>query len=75
VELSQDRVQWRALVLAVLNLRVLLPENQLISGMALREAGCEDGTGSGSRPVAGSCVSGAEPSCSATRRVSSRSLR
>jgi hypothetical protein len=25
-ELAQDRVQWRALVLAVLNLRVLLPE-------------------------------------------------
>jgi hypothetical protein len=26
MELAQDRVQWRALVLAVLNLRVLLPE-------------------------------------------------
>jgi hypothetical protein len=27
MELAQDRVQWRALVLAVLNLRVLLPES------------------------------------------------
>jgi len=25
MELAQDRVQWQALVLAVLNLRVLLP--------------------------------------------------
>jgi hypothetical protein len=31
MELAQDRVQWRALVLAVLNLRVLLPEIHLIS--------------------------------------------
>jgi hypothetical protein len=43
IELAQDRVQWRALVLAVLNLRVLLPESQLISEMDLRETGCEDG--------------------------------
>jgi hypothetical protein len=28
-ELAQDRVQWRALVLAVLNLRVLLPESEM----------------------------------------------
>jgi hypothetical protein len=28
MDLAQDRVQWRALVLAVLNLRVLLPEPQ-----------------------------------------------
>jgi hypothetical protein len=43
-ELAQDRVQWRAaLVLAMLNLRVLLPESQLISEMDLRETGCEDG--------------------------------
>jgi hypothetical protein len=26
MELAQDRVQWRALILAVLNLPVLLPE-------------------------------------------------
>jgi hypothetical protein len=26
MELAQDRVQWQALILAVLNLRVLLPE-------------------------------------------------
>jgi uncharacterized integral membrane protein len=43
MELAQNRVQWRALVLAVLNLRVLLPESQLISEMDLRETGCEDG--------------------------------
>jgi hypothetical protein len=28
MELAQDRVQWRALVLAVLNLRVLLAESE-----------------------------------------------
>jgi hypothetical protein len=27
MQLAQDRVQWRALVLAVLNLRALLPES------------------------------------------------
>jgi hypothetical protein len=27
MKLAQDRVQWRALILAVLNLRVLLPES------------------------------------------------
>jgi hypothetical protein len=27
IELAQDRVQWQALVLAVLNFRVLLPES------------------------------------------------
>jgi hypothetical protein len=31
MELAQDRVQWRALLLAVLNRRVLLPGSQLIS--------------------------------------------
>jgi hypothetical protein len=40
MQLAQDRVQWRVLVL---NLRVLLPESQLISKMDLRETGCEDG--------------------------------
>jgi hypothetical protein len=30
MELAQDRVQWQALVLAVLNLRVLLPDNCII---------------------------------------------
>jgi hypothetical protein len=44
IELAQDRVQWQALVLAVLNLRVLLPENQLISEMVVKETGCEDGS-------------------------------
>jgi hypothetical protein len=43
MELAQDRVQWRALVSVVLNLRVLLPESQLISEMDLRETGSEDG--------------------------------
>jgi hypothetical protein len=28
MKLAQDRVQWRALVLAVLNLRILLPKYQ-----------------------------------------------
>jgi hypothetical protein len=43
MELAQDRVQWRTLVLAVLNLRVLLSESYIISKMALRELDCEDG--------------------------------
>jgi hypothetical protein len=43
MELSQDCVQWRALVLAVLDLRVLLPESQLISKMDVREICCKDG--------------------------------
>jgi hypothetical protein len=43
MELAQDRIQWRALVLAVLNLRVLLPESWLISRLDLREVGREDG--------------------------------
>jgi hypothetical protein len=43
MELAQDRVQWRALVLAVLNLRVLLPELVYYEKMDLREIGCEDG--------------------------------
>jgi hypothetical protein len=43
-ELAQDRVQWRTLMLGLLNLRVLLPENQLISKTDRREMGCEDGS-------------------------------
>jgi len=43
MELAQDCVLWQALVLAVLNLLVLLPESKLISKMDLREIGCEDG--------------------------------
>jgi hypothetical protein len=44
MELFEDRVQWSALVLAVLNLRVLLPERKLLSKMNLRKIGCEDGS-------------------------------
>jgi hypothetical protein len=43
MELAQDRVHWRALVLAVLILRVLLPESLLIINIDLRETGCEVG--------------------------------
>jgi hypothetical protein len=39
----QDRVQWRDLLLTVLNLRVLLPESQLVSKMDPMEIGCEVG--------------------------------
>jgi hypothetical protein len=39
MELAQDRVQWRALVLAVLNLRVLLPESPNAPIVALMHAG------------------------------------
>jgi hypothetical protein len=42
MQLAQDRVQWRALILAVWNLRVMLPESQLISKMDLRKTGCEN---------------------------------
>ena len=44
MELAQDRVQWWALVLAVLNRCVLLPESWSISKMDLMETGCEDGS-------------------------------
>ena len=42
MELAQDRLQWWALVLAVLNRCVLLPESYLSSKMDLMEIGCED---------------------------------
>jgi hypothetical protein len=45
MELAQDRVQWQAFLLAMLNLRVLLPESYLISKKNLREIGSEDGSG------------------------------
>jgi hypothetical protein len=35
MELAEDRVQWQALVLAVLNLLVLLPESLLITKIDL----------------------------------------
>jgi hypothetical protein len=44
MELAQDRVQWRALVLAVLNLHVLLPEgclNRFPREVMLRQSGSE----------------------------------
>jgi hypothetical protein len=41
MELAQDRVLWWALALAVLNLRVLLPESKLIGKTGLRDTGCE----------------------------------
>jgi hypothetical protein len=40
-ELAPDHVQWRASVLAVLNLQVLLPETYAVSKMDHRETGCE----------------------------------
>lgn len=40
MELAKDRVQWRALVLATLNIRVQLPG---VIEVDLREVGCEDG--------------------------------
>jgi len=43
MELAEDHVQWWALVLALLNHCVLLPESQLISKMDPMEIGCEDG--------------------------------
>jgi hypothetical protein len=33
MELAQDRVQWRALMLALLNLRVPLPESLLVTSL------------------------------------------
>jgi hypothetical protein len=42
--MAQDRVHWQALVLAVLNLRVLLPDSYLIIKVDLKELGCKDGS-------------------------------
>jgi hypothetical protein len=36
MELAQDRVQWRALILAVLNFRLTIK-------VTLKEMGCDDG--------------------------------
>jgi hypothetical protein len=47
MELAQDRIRWPALVLTVLNVRVLLPESSLISKMDFMELGCEDANHSG----------------------------
>jgi hypothetical protein len=38
MKLAQDRVHWRALLLAVLNLRVMISEWWLV-----KETGCDDG--------------------------------
>jgi hypothetical protein len=43
MESARDGPQWRAFVLAVLNIRLLLPENLLISELDLRETGCNNG--------------------------------
>jgi hypothetical protein len=43
LELVQDHVQWQALVLQALNLRVLLPESWFISRMDVREISYVDG--------------------------------
>jgi len=42
MKLAQDRVQSWALLLAVSDLLVLLPESYLITKMDLREISCED---------------------------------
>jgi hypothetical protein len=34
MDMSQDRIQWQALVLMVLNLQILLPESQLVFDLA-----------------------------------------
>jgi hypothetical protein len=44
MELAQEHVQWRDLVLAMSKLRVLLPESYLIRTMDFQEIGCEDGS-------------------------------
>jgi hypothetical protein len=72
MELAQDRVQRRALVLAVLNLGVLLPQCQLVRWILVRQVvrmGV-DGTGSGSCPGVGFGISGVGPWGSATTDLS-----
>lgn len=43
IEVTQDRVKWRAMTLVVLILRDLLPESWLNSKTGLRKTGCDDG--------------------------------
>jgi len=45
MELAQVRVQWRALVLEVLNLRILLPVS--VIQLDIMEIVCEDGKSTG----------------------------
>ena len=70
MELAEDRVQWWALVLAVLNRCVLLPGSLLIRKMYLMEIGCEDGRwmelAQDRVQLVGFGISGVEPLCSAT---------
>ena len=73
MELAEDRVQWWALVLAVLNRCVLLPESWLISKMDLMEIGSEDGKWMELAwdrvQLVGFGISSVEPLCSATREL------
>jgi hypothetical protein len=73
MELAQDRVQWWALILVVLNLLVLLPESYLVSKIDLRETVCEKGRwmelAQEHVAMAGFDISGVESSGSATRKL------
>jgi hypothetical protein len=55
MELAQDRVQWQALVLAVLNLLVLLLGRALCRERVYRVVGCAVGGGRGSGRL-GACT-------------------